>query len=68
MCRSSIIQGFRIKPACASVSQRGLPISRLNKEEKEIAQAVSEGAFTATERCLKNPRTDFLIKINGVDI
>lgn len=45
MCRSSIIQGFRIKPAC-----------------------VSEGVFTATERGLKNPRTDFLIKINGVDI
>ena len=68
MCRSSIIQGFRIKPACASVFQRGLPISRLNKEEEEIAQAGSEGVFTATERGLKNPRTDFLIKINGVDI
>ena len=33
------------KPACASFFQRGLPISRLNKEEKEIAQAGSDGSI-----------------------
>lgn len=48
----------------ASVFQRGLPISRLNKEEEEIAQAGSAGVFTTTKRDLKNLGTNFLIKEN----
>lgn len=44
----------------ASVFQRGLPISRLNKEEEEIAQAGSAGVFTTTKRDLKNSGTNFL--------
>ena len=47
-------------PHSASVFQRGLPISRLNKEEEEIAQAGSAGVFTTTKRDLKNSGTNFL--------
>ena len=49
----------------ASVFQRGLPISRLNKEEEEIAQAGSAGVFTTTKRDLKNSGTNFLMQVNS---
>ena len=67
MCRSSIIQGFRIKPACVSEA------SVFCEDTFSLASSVGNRksgwtVFTATERGLKNPRTDFLIKINGVDI
>ena len=44
------------KPACASFFQRGLPISRLNKEEKKLHRLEATGAFTATKRYFLNPR------------